>query len=159
MGNSIAAFTNYAPNLASAGPTSIVRLSANETLTTNKVVGAILFDGAINSADITITENGFTLGIGSGGMGAIVAASSNTLNINGGTIDFGANEGILYLYDANITIGTSAITGSNITNGLTFTDTVAGTLTLSNTNSYTGTTTINGPFAGSGLTVGSVGPL
>ncbi len=31
VGNSIAAFTNYAPNLASAGPTSIVRLSANET--------------------------------------------------------------------------------------------------------------------------------
>ncbi len=36
---------------------------------------------------------------------------------------------------------------------------MAGTLTLSNTNSYTGATTINGPFASSGLTVGSVGAL
>ena len=40
-GNNIAAFSNYKTSIASAGPTDIVRLQANETLTANKVVGAI----------------------------------------------------------------------------------------------------------------------
>ena len=139
--NSIAAFKNYTSNIADSGPTSIVRLTANETLTANKVVGAILFAGTSTGASITITQNGFTLGVASG---AILSMGNNTLTISGGTVDFGSAEGILDQNNANITVN-STLTG---TNGLTITDTTAGTITLAAANSYTGTTTVTGTGTG-----------
>ena len=113
--NSIAAFTNYTSNIANAGPTSIVRLTANETLTANKVVGAILFAGTSTGASITITQNGFTLGVTSG---AILSMGNNTLTISGGTVDFGSAEGILDQNNANTAVN-SSLTGPN---GLTITE-------------------------------------
>ena len=65
-------------------------LTGNESLTTNKVVNAILFRRHQPGGSITITENNFTLGVTSG---AIDAMGSNTLTISGGTVDFGSAEG------------------------------------------------------------------
>ena len=135
-GNSIAAFTNYKTSIAAAGPTDIVRLTASETMTANKIVNAILYAGTTAGGGITITQNDFTLSVASG---AILSMGNKTLTISGGTVDFGSAEGILNQNNANIDVN-STITG---TGGLTITDTTAGTITLNAANSYTGTTTIN----------------
>src|SRR5262249_7577152 len=74
--SSIAAFTNYKTSLIAAGPTDTVRLTASETLTGNKVVNAILFAGTSTGADVTITQNNFTLGVASG---AILSMGNQTL--------------------------------------------------------------------------------
>src|SRR5207302_73651 len=86
-GSSVAAFTNYKTSLAAAGPTDTVRLTAGETLTTNKVVNAILFAGTTTNNNITVTQNNFTLGVTSG---AVLAMGNFTLTLSGGTVDFGA---------------------------------------------------------------------
>ena len=149
--NSVAAFTNYKTSLATAGPTDTVRLTANETLTTNKVVNAILFAGTSANALITITQNNFTLGVTSG---AILSMGNNTLTLSGGTVDFGSAEGILDQNNANITVN-SSLTG---TGGLTLTNTTAGTFNLTAANSYTGTTTINANPVTLTLNLGNIAP-
>ena len=149
--NSVAAFTNYKTSLAAAGPTDTVRLTGNESLTTNKVVNAILFAGTSAGGSITITENNFTLGVTSG---AIMSMGNQTLTISGGTVDLGSAEGILDQNNANLVVN-SSITG---TGGLTLTDTTAGTITLNAANSYSGTTTINGTGTGQ-LTLGNISAL
>ena len=125
-------------NIADAGPTSTVRLTAGETLTANKVVNAILFAGTTaQNVSQTITQNGYTLGVTSG---AILSMGNATLTLSGGTVDFGSAEGILQTSNAGITVN-SVLTG---TNGLTLTGTTAGVITLNGADNYTGTTTING---------------
>src|SRR5262249_27475442 len=110
--NSVTPFTNYKTSLAAAGPTDTVRLTANETMTANKTVNAVLFAGTTANASITITQNNFTLAVASG---ALLAEGNNTLTLNGGTVDFGAAEGILGQNNANIAVN-STLTG---TGGLT----------------------------------------
>src|SRR5262249_44166945 len=51
--NSLTPFTNYKTSIAAAGPTDTVRLTANETLTANKTVNAILFAGTTAGAGVT----------------------------------------------------------------------------------------------------------
>ena len=148
VGSSVAAFSNYKTTLAAAGPNDIVKLTASETLVSNKTVGAIMAAGTTSGVNATITENNFTLGVTSG---AIMSMGNQTLTIAGGTVDFGSAEGILNENNANITV-TSSLTG---TNGLTLTATTAGTITLSSANSYQGTTTVNGTGTGS-VTVGNI---
>ncbi len=164
--SSIAAFTNYKSSLAAAGPTDTVRLTASETLASNKVVNAILFAGTTTNngvGSITINQNTgsnnlFTLGVTSG---AIMAMGNNTLTITGGTVDFGSAEGILNENNANITFN-SAIAG---TNGLTISATAAGQIALNpsfngsitggngvGSNTYLGNTWINGTGTGLVLT-------
>jgi fibronectin-binding autotransporter adhesin len=81
-------------------------------------------------------------GTGSGGVADIGGTTP-------GTLAFGSAEGIVYVdgltgSGQTLTIG-SVITGSNATNGLTFTGGVngAGNLILTGSNTYTGATTIN----------------
>ena len=153
--SSVAAFSNYKTSLASAGPNDIVKLTAGETLASNKVVGAILFAGTTAGANAVITQNNFTLGVTTG---AILAMGNQLLTIGGGTaatngtLDFGSAEGILNQNNANITVN-SSITG---TGGLTITDTFAGAITLNAANSYTGATTINASVSTLTLTVGNI---
>src|ERR1019366_7602682 len=122
-GTSVAAYTNYKTSIAAAGATDIVRLTANETMTANKVVGAVLYAGTTGGAGTgTITQNNFTLGVASG---AVLSEGNNTLTLNGGTVDFGSAEGILGQNNANIAVN-SSLTG---TGGLTIVDTQGGGLT------------------------------
>ena len=134
---SVAAYSNYKTSIAAAGPTDIVKLTASETMTANKVVGAHhVRRHHVSPAGITVTQANFTLGVASG---AIMSMGNNTLTFNGGTIDFGSAEGILNQNNANLTVN-SSLTG---TGGLTVTNTTAGAITLGAANSYTGTTTLN----------------
>src|SRR5205085_503653 len=134
-------------SIAAAGPTDTVRLTNTETLSTNKVVNAIITAGG----NVTVNQGGFTLGVTSG---AILAMGGNTLTLSGGTIDFGTAEGILDQNNANISVN-STLTG---TGGLTISNTTAGNITLSAANSYTGGTTVNATGSGN-LTLGNVSAL
>ena len=116
------------------------------------------FTGAIGQT-ATANANSVNLGTGSSINGAqtlnvtsgMILATDDT-NIGGttaGTLAFGSAEGIVYVSGLTgagktLTIG-SVITGSNATNGLTFTGGVngAGTLVLNGANTYTGDTIIN----------------
>ena len=139
--NGIAPYTNYVTSLAAAGPTSNVRLTANETLLANKTIGSLLIVGSL-----TVSENNFTLTVASGG---VLGISGATPTISGGTLDFGSAEGIL---QANVsTTITSTITG---TGGLTISG--PGMATLNVANNYTGGTTYNGPGT---LALGNISSL
>src|SRR5205814_7758062 len=130
-----------------------VRLTAGETLTTNKVVNAILFAG-VSSGNVaaTITPNNFTLGVTSG---AILAMGNQTLTLSGGTVDFGPAEGLLQTNNANI-VANSSLTG---TGGLTVVEGTAGSVTLNAANSYTGTTSINANPVNLQFNVGNLSAL
>lgn len=149
--SSVAAFTNYKSSIAAAGPTDAVRLTANETLAANRVVNAVLFAGTSAGTNPTITQNGFTLGVAAG---AILSEGNNVLTVSGGTVDFGAAEGILGQNNANITMN-SSLTG---TGGLTVYNTTAGNITLAAANTYTGGTTVNATGSGN-LTLGNASAL
>ena len=120
--------SSYKGSIAAAGPNDVVRLVVGETLTANKVIGGLLIDG-----NFTVAQANFTLGITSGG---VLGTNGATPTISGGTLDFGANEGIV-VGNSNTTIS-SSITG---TNGMTYAN--AGTVTLSAQNSYGGVTTLD----------------
>ena len=141
--NSIGVFSNYKTSLAAAGPTDTVRLTANETLNTNKVVNAIFFAGTTTNNSITITQNTannvFTLGVTSG---AILSMGNNTLTISGGTaLDASASTTITNTYPESWN-GNFAFIGSNqLTTG-------PGAITMA------GTTTVT--VLGSTLTIGGV---
>ena len=153
--NGIVNFTNYATSIAAAGPTSVVKLTVGETLTANRVVGAIISA----AATATIAEAGFTLTIAAG---AVVQTNATTLTISGGTLDFGSAEGLLMVGPATVSTGitvTSSISGNG---GLTITNAGTNTpgISLNAANNYTGGTWINGASsiaaAGGYVTVGNV---
>ena len=112
-------------------PTSVVALAANATPVGN--VSAF----ALNTEGKTITlgaASTLTLGDGTNSSGLILATGSA---INGGTLAFGASEGIIWLGGTNPTIS-SKITGSN---GLTFAG--SGGVTLSSAAAVSGPITID----------------
>ena len=124
-----------------------MRLLSGETLTSNKVVGAIMFPGS-SAGNQTITLGNYTLGVTSG---AIASDGSNNLTISGGTIDFGAAEGIIGHTQAQLTIS-STIAGSG---GLTIFNTAQYNTLLNNANTYSGTTYIDSNPIGTANTEGT----
>ena len=144
---------NYATNLATAGPTSNVRLTSGTTLTSNIVVNALLLVGNVG---VIVGGGGtnYTLTVGSG---SVVGFAASTLTggatFSGGTVDFGSAEGNINV-NTNVTF-TSAISG---TNGVTISG--PGVVTLNSTDTYGGTTTYNGAGIQYGyLSLGNIGAL
>src|SRR5262249_44396552 len=149
--NSVGAFAGYVSTIGAAGPGDIVKLTGNEVLTSNETITALLL-----AAGASVGQSGFTLTIGSGGL--LAATGTNT--IIGGTLAFGAAEGIVMTNNGATTVLNSPITGtSGVTIGSpngTAVGSGAGTLILPNPNSYTGGTTLSGGVLsiGSGAALG-----
>ncbi len=136
---------SYATTLAGAGPTSNVRLTANQTLTGNLTVNSLIIVGTGGNVALTEQLSGppasdFTLNVASG---AIMATGGNTATIQGGTVNFGTAEGVIFNNNSNITIN-SAISG---TSGVTITS-ANNTATLGSTNTYTSSSVQTLAFGG-----------
>ena len=139
--NTITAFTGYVFSLAAAGPGDIVKLVGQETLTANKTITGLVLAGG------TASENGFTLTLGVGGLvgtpgpaqGPSSASVFNSNTIIGGTVAFGAAEGLVVATGGTILTINSRITGSG---GVTLGG--DGVINLPNANVYTGPTTLGG---------------
>ena len=101
--------TYNATTLTAGGATNVVALAANTTATGNVAAYALNTEGKT----IALGTNTLTLGTGANPAGLILASGSA---ITGGTIAFGANEGVIWLSGTNPVIS-SVITG---TGGLTF---------------------------------------
>jgi fibronectin-binding autotransporter adhesin len=124
----------YVSSLTAPGTLNNVRLTAGTTLTQDQTINALHYNS--NTAG-TIDLSSHTLTVNSG---AILATGN--LTFTGGTLNFGAAEGIIHVSLAggaattNVTIN-SVITGSG---GLTSN---TSSLTLNGVNLYTGPTTLN----------------
>lgn len=106
------------------------RITTDTTVTTSAAINSLILDGA----KVT-TTSGQTLTVSSG---AILFASGSSISINGGTLDFGAREGIITINSAGLTFITSVITGSA---GVTYSG--SGSLVLATQqNTYTGDTVL-----------------
>lgn len=114
------------------------------------------FDASVTAGSSTITVNGGTLYVGSGGIVKNGAAGlATTLSFSSGTIGAKANwstslpitlptNGNITFKAADATDAPFAITLDGVLSGAgALTKTGAGTLTLSATNTYTGATTVN----------------
>ncbi|HEY5314514.1 MAG TPA: autotransporter-associated beta strand repeat-containing protein, partial [Pirellulales bacterium] len=120
---------SYVTSLTGAGPTSNVKLSSNQTLSSPQTVNAILFAGP----NVAVNVGANTLSVASGAIA--IEASGDA--ISGGTLALGT-EGIL---DAES--GDNLTISSGITGGSGLLKTGAGTLTLTGNNGYTNETWVN----------------
>ena len=116
--------------LNSSTSADVVALSGNATLTGNASVYALNTEGKT----VTLGSNTLTIGDGTDAAGLILATGSA---ISGGTLAFGASEGVIWLSGTNPTIS-SQITG---TGGLTFSG--SGTVAISTAANVAGAITID----------------
>jgi len=126
------AATYSSTNIATAKATDVVKQSGNTTLSKNAQAYAL---NVQKSATIALGNNTLTLGNGSGAAGLILNGG-NVATLSGGTLNFGAAEGVVDVSGTN-TI-TSTIAGSG---GLTLTGT--GTLNINTASTETGQITLN----------------
>ena len=141
----IAPFTNYVTDLSLAGPTSNVRISANQALTSSLTVNSILIIGSATFGT-HIVEHGYTLTVASGAIASYADTQTVTDTITGGTINLGngtATEGIIST-PANTTLQVSSTISG--TGGITITGSTAtggGATVLLGNNSITGQTSLD----------------